>query len=185
MRLPVSPLAAYLFVGIWTSLPFTPAEPVLVGAGSLAATGALALGAVIAVATAGSFVSDLAKYAIGRYGGRALLRRLRRRPAGDRAVVWVETRMTAVGPAVIVPSYLVPFGVVVATLLCGALRLPLRGVAVASAVGAACWATVYGLLGYAGTSITGDPLLGAALALLAALAIAWAVRRATTEAQAG
>jgi membrane-associated protein len=183
--LPVSPIAAYLFVLIWTSFPFTPAEPVLIGAGSLAAGGGLALGVVILAATAGSFVSDLLKYAIGRYGGPSLLRRLRRRPAGKRALAWVEARMAVIGPAVIVPSYLVPFGVVVATLLCGALRLPLRGVAVASAVGAACWATVYGLLGYAGTSVTGDPIVGAALGLTVALAIGWAVRRATTEAQAG
>jgi membrane-associated protein len=44
-----------------------------------------------------------------------------------------------VGPAVIVPAYFVPFGVVAATLLCGALRMPVGAVVVASAVGAALW----------------------------------------------
>jgi membrane-associated protein len=169
--LPVEPTAAYLVVLLWTSLPFTPAEPVLVVGGSWSATGALWLPLVIAASAVGSLLSDLVKYAIGWYAGPALLARLRRRPAGARAVGWVEARVRTAGAMVIVPSYFVPVGVVVSTLLCGALRLPLRSVALASVLGAVLWSTVYVLIGYAGGRVTGDPLLGVAVGVPAALAL--------------
>jgi len=72
---------------------------------------------------------------------------------------------------VIVPSYFVPIGVVVSTLLCGALRLPLRAVARASVIGAVLWSAVYVLIGYAGGKATGDPLLGIVVGVPAALVI--------------
>ena len=143
----MTPIAAYLLVLGWASIPFAPAEPVLVGAGSYAAIGALHLPFVIAAAAAGSLASDLAKYAIGRAAGPAMLERLRRRESGARAVDWIESRARRIGPAVIVPSYFVPFGVVAATLLCGALRMRLGPVAAASAVGAALWSAMFVLLG--------------------------------------
>ena len=65
----------------------------------------------------------------------------------------------------IVPSYFVPFGVVAATLLCGALRMRLGPVAAASTVGAALWSAMFVLLGYAGGAVTHNPLTGALLAL--------------------
>jgi membrane-associated protein len=176
----VTPLAAYLLVLGWASVPFAPAEPLLVGAGSLAATGSLVLPLVIGAAAVGSLASDLAKYAIGRAAGPALLRRLARRPSGERAVAWIEAGAARVGPAVIVPSYFVPFGVVAATLLCGALRMRLGAVVAASAVGAVLWSAVFVLLGFAGGAVTGDPLLGALLALPAAFAIGLLTARRTT-----
>jgi len=172
VRLPVTPLAAYLLVLGWASIPFAPAEPLLVGAGSYAATGALHLPLVIAVAASGSLASDLAKYAIGRAAGPALLLRLARRPSGARAVEWIETRARRIGPAVIVPSYFVPFGVVAATLLCGALRMRAGPVAAASVVGAVLWSGMFVLLGYAGGAVTHDPVTGALLALPVGLGLA-------------
>ena len=171
MQLPVNPTAAYLVVLLWTSLPFTPAEPVLVAGGSWSADGALWLPLVIAASAIGSLLSDLVKYAIGWYAGPALLARLRRRPAGARAADWVEARVRTAGAAVIVPSYFVPIGVVVSTLVCGALRLPLRAVARASVIGAVLWSAVYVLIGYAGGKATGDPLLGVAVGVPAALVL--------------
>src|SRR5689334_21904190 len=106
-------LAAYLLVLGWASLAFVPAEPMLVGAGSYAAVGALHLPFVVAAAAGGSLASDLAKYALGRAFGPALLRRLRRRASWARTVERLETRAHEIGPAVIVPSYFVPLGVVV------------------------------------------------------------------------
>ncbi|WP_219414979.1 DedA family protein [Pseudonocardia nigra] len=186
MSLPVSPVAAYLVVLVWASLPFVPAEPMLVAAGSWSATGGLSVLAVVAAAAAGSLVSDLVKYAIGRLAGPALLQRLRNRPAGARAVTWIEHRVRRIGPAVIIPSYFVPVGVVVSTLLCGALRLPLRAVVVASAAGAALWAAVFVLLGYAGGVVSGHPLAGIAIGLPAAFLLgALIARRTTARADAG
>jgi membrane-associated protein len=181
VRLPVTPIAAYLLVMGWASLPFVPAEPMLVGAGSYAATGALHLPLIVAVAALGSLASDLAKYALGRVVGPALLRRLGRRESGARAITWIETRAQRIGPAVIVPAYFVPFAVVAATLLCGVLRMRLGPVVVASVVGAALWSSLFTLLGYAGGAVTHNPLTGALLALPVAFGLAMVLSRVTTS----
>jgi membrane-associated protein len=81
---------------------------------------------------------------------------------------------------VIVPSYFVPFGVVAATLLCGALRMRVGPVAAASAVGAALWSSMFVLLGYAGGAVTHNPLTGALLALPVALALGMLLSRVAT-----
>ena len=180
MRLPVTPIAVYLIVLGWASLPFVPAEPMLVGAGSYAATGAVHLLIVVGAAAGGSLASDLAKYAIGRATGPALLRRLHRHESGARAVEWIEARARRIGPAVIVPSYFVPFGVVAATLLCGVLRMRLGPVAAASTVGAALWSSMFVLLGYAGGAVTHNPLTGALLALPVALGLGMVLSRVAT-----
>ena len=176
----MTPIAAYLLVLGWASLPFVPAEPMLVGAGSYAATGLLQLPLVIGAAASGSLASDLAKYALGRAFGPALLRRLRRYPSAARALEWIESRARRIGPAVIVPSYFVPFGVVAATLLAGALRMRLGPVAVASTVGAALWSAMFVLLGYAGGAVTRDPLTGTLLALPVGLLLAMLLSRLAT-----
>ena len=180
MRLPVTPIAVYLIVLGWASLPFVPAEPMLVGAGSYAATGAVHLLVVVAAAAGGSLASDLAKYAIGRAAGPAMLRRLSTRESGARAVEWIETRTRRIGPAVIVPSYFVPFGVVAATLLCGALRMRLGPVAAASTAGAVLWSSMFVLLGYAGGAVTHNPVTGALVALPVALVLGMLLSRVAT-----
>lgn len=180
VRLPVTPTAAYLTIAIWTSFAFVPAEPLLVAAGSYAAAGALKLPLAIAAAAVGSLFSDITKYWLGRLTGPAVLRRLARWETGARAVAWVEARMNRAGPSVIVPAYFVPFGVVVATILCGVLRFPLRGVAIASVVGAALWSSMMTLLGYAGGSLAGHPLVGIAIGLPVALLIGAVIARRTT-----
>ncbi len=180
----MSTALACALVMFWASVPFVPAEPVLVAAGSWSAAGGPPVAMVVAAAAAGSLASDLAKYAIGRYAGAALLIRLRRVPAAARATAWIEARMLRAGPVLIVPSYFVPFGVVVATLLSGALRLPPGRVVAASAAGAVLWATVFTTLGYAGAAITGDPLVGIAIGLCAMLAITLLVARRTEAAAA-
>ncbi|MCW0216343.1 MAG: VTT domain-containing protein [Pseudonocardia sp.] len=182
MPLPVAPLAAYLFLLAWSAVPFAPAEPVLLAGGSFAGTGALFLPLAIAAATAGSLVSDMAKYFLGRLAGPRLLRRLTRRDAGARAVAWIESRLIAVGPTVIAPSYFVPFGVVASTILCGALGMRLRGVLLGSTIGAIAWSTVYLGLGYLGGALAGNPWVGIALALPAAIAVGLLAKRRITRA---
>jgi membrane-associated protein len=177
---PVTPTAVYVAVMLWSSVPFVPGEPVLIAAGSWSATNGLTPLLLVVAAAAGSFLSDLAKYGIGRLAGPRILRGLARRPAGTRAVRWIEGSAARTGAAVIVPSYFVPFGAVVSTILCGALRMPVGAVAVASAAGAALWATVFVVLGFMGGAVTGHPLLGAALALPVALALGFLVARLTT-----
>ena len=176
----MTPIAAYLIVLGWASLPFVPAEPMLVSAGSYAATGALHLGVVVLAAAVGSLASDLAKYALGRAVGPMLLARLGRHEAGARAIAWIDTRARRIGPAVIIPSYFVPFAVVAATLLCGVLRMRLGPVAAASTAGAALWAGMFVLLGYAGGAVTHNPVYGALLALPVALLIGVALSRLAT-----
>ena len=98
-----------------------------------------------------------------------------------RAIDWIESRMRRIGPAVIVPSYFVPFAVVAATLLCGVLRMRLGPVVVASVVGAALWSAMFTLLGYAGGAVTHDPLTGTLLALPVGWALAMVLSRVTTS----
>src|SRR4051812_1810539 len=109
-----------------------------------------------------------------------MLERLRRRESGARAVAWIESRARRIGPAVIVPSYFVPFGVVAATLLCGALRMRLGPGAAAPSLGAAVWSAMYVLLGWAGGAVTHDPLRGALLALPVALVLGMVASRIAT-----
>jgi membrane-associated protein len=177
VALPVAPLAAYLFLLFWSAVPFAPAEPVLLAGGAVAGAGGLLLPIAIGAAALGSLASDLAKYALGRSAGPALLRRLSRYPAGARAVRWIESRMLASGAWVIAPSYFVPFGVVTATILSGALRLRLRSVVLASAIGALVWATVFLGLGFVGTTLTGNPWFGLGIAIPAALVIGLLAKR--------
>ena len=177
MALPVAPLAAYAFLLLWSAVPFAPAEPVLLTGGAFAGTGGLFLPFAILAAAFGSLLSDLAKYALGRTAGPRLLARIARHPAGARAVRWIEGRLVASGPMVIAPSYFVPFGVVTSTILCGALRMRLRSVVIASAVGALIWATVFLGLGYLGAAVTGNPWFGALLAVPAALVIGLLAKR--------
>ncbi|MCE0761635.1 VTT domain-containing protein [Pseudonocardia kujensis] len=183
--LPVAPLAAYLFLLFWSAVPFAPAEPVLLAGGAFAGTGGLVLPLAILAAATGSLASDLAKYALGRAAGPAVLRRIARRPAGARAVAWIESRLAVSGPMVIAPSYFVPFGVVASTIACGALRMRLRSVVLGSAVGALIWATVFVGLGHLGATVTGNPWFGFALAVPAALVVGLLVRRRVAPARTG
>ena len=72
----MTPLAAYLLVLGWASIPFAPAEPVLVGAGSYAATGALHLPLVVAAAATGSYCprSHLINSFVRLHSGRRAVR---------------------------------------------------------------------------------------------------------------
>lgn len=178
--MPVTPTAAYLAIALWTSFAFVPAEPLLIAGGSYAAAGTLHVPLAIAAAAAGSLVSDITKYWLGRATGPAVLRWLSRWESGARAMAWVEVRMNRAGPSVIIPSYFVPFGVVVATILCGVMRFPLRGVVIASVIGAILWSTMLVLLGYAGGSLAGNPLVGIAIGLPVALLIGAIIARRTT-----
>nr|WP_239029347.1 VTT domain-containing protein [Pseudonocardia acidicola] len=146
-------------------------------AGAYSASGPLILGLAVVAATAGSFVSDLAKYGLGRLAGPALLRRLRRYKGGARAIDWIEARMLRTGSAVIAPAYFVPFGVVTATILTGALRMRLRGVVLASACGAALWSATFMTLGYVGGALTGNPLTGLLVAIPGAVVVGMLARR--------
>jgi membrane protein DedA with SNARE-associated domain len=180
--LPMAPLAAYLFLLGWSAIPFAPAEPVLLAGGSFAGTGALSLPLAVAAAAVGSLVSDMVKYLLGLLAGPRLLRRLTRRPAGARAVSWIESRLVAAGPMVIAPSYFVPFGVVASTILCGALGLRVRGVLIASTIAPIVWSAVYLGLGYLGGALAGNPWVGIALAVPAALGVGLLAKRRITRA---
>ncbi|HEY6423483.1 MAG TPA: VTT domain-containing protein [Pseudonocardiaceae bacterium] len=177
MRLPVPPIAAYLALLGWSSIPFVPTEPAILAAGSYAGSTTLSIFIVIAAGALGGFVSDLLKYAIGYYTGPAVLRRLGRRSRGRRTVDWVQSRLLRAGPAVLVPAQFVPLGAPTACLLCGALRLRLLPVIAATAVATTTWSACFALIGFLGGATTGDPILGLVPALAAALGIGALVKR--------
>jgi membrane protein DedA with SNARE-associated domain len=82
---------------------------------------------------------------------------------------------------VIAPSYFVPFGVVASTILCGALGMRVRGVVVGSTIGAIVWSAVYIGLGYLGGALAGNPWIGIALAVPAALIVGLLAKRRITR----
>ena len=120
-------------------------EAVLVVAGALAHRGDLALPLVILIAFGGSVAGDQAWFHFGRrYGARRL---------GSHAAT-VERWLARYGTALVV-GFRFLYGMRTATpVLLGAAGYPIARFAVLNAVGAALWATTFGLLGYAiGTTV--------------------------------
>ena len=71
--------AGLLVLFVVALVPLLPTEVTILGMGVAAAQGGTSLALVIAVASAGCVLSDQALYALGRFGGRAVLTRLSRR----------------------------------------------------------------------------------------------------------
>ncbi|MEU4801254.1 VTT domain-containing protein [Actinosynnema sp. NPDC023587] len=183
-------MTALLVLFVVAAVPLLPTEAVLIGAGVLAASGELPLLAVIPVAAVGCFLADLVNYALGRSAGMRALRRLRRRP-GPRAVVeWTADRLADRGEPVLIAVRWVPGGGVVAALLAGAVRWPVRRFVPVAFAGSALWCAWTALLGYFGGQVVEEPLAAVALswgvALLvgvpAGMAVRSARRRAVTPA---
>src|SRR5689334_19751114 len=160
-------------VGVFAAAvtPFVPTEPVLIGAGALAATGHANLAIVVAVATAGCCISDhLLYFAARTLGGRAgasISRRGATRRLAEQLSRW--------GPGALVIGRWLPGGGTVAALLAGTLRWPLARFTPASALGCALWSSYAVLLGYLGGTLTDNPLVGLLGSLLLAVAIALAI----------
>lgn len=137
-------LEASAFVGL-----LVPGEIAIVVGGVVAHGGSLPLWAVAAAGTLGAVVGDQVGYTVGaRYGDRLLARvpaRVRRTGELNRALTLVRRRGAV---AVVVGRWTAAFRALVPGIV-GMLHVPRTTFTVANVTGAAVWATVVAVLGYA------------------------------------
>jgi membrane-associated protein len=125
-----------------------PASLLLVAAGSFVEQGELELWPVLALSAAGAILGDQIGYALGRWGGRRLTRRLGRLVGGEKRIEdaeeWLRRRE---GVGVFLSRWLLtPLGPVV-NLTSGATRYPWPRFILYDVLGEALWVALYVLLG--------------------------------------
>lgn len=134
------------YVGIFLTMvaeivfPPIPSEVVLPLAGYEVSQGNLAFVPTLAAATAGSVAGALVLYALGRYGGRALVLRwgrvLRVAPADlDRAEGWFDRH----GDRVVLGARVVPLARSVVSIPAGMMRMPLARFVILTTLGSLLW----------------------------------------------
>jgi membrane protein DedA with SNARE-associated domain len=167
-----------------------PGETVLLFGGFLADHGELSLGWLIVTAASGASVGDSLGYALGFYGGTALLRHLRGRAfLSERRYAQAEQAMLRYGAWAVFAARFITGLRIVAGPLAGAIRMDYPRFLLANIAGAIVWASVIGATGYLlGTSwqrLTGLASRLDWVVLAAAVAIAlgyWLVRRPARKA---
>jgi membrane protein DedA with SNARE-associated domain len=125
-----------------------PASLMLVAAGSFVEQGELELWPVLALSAAGAILGDQIGYALGRWGGRRLTRRLGRLVGGEKRIEdaeeWLRHRE---GVGVFLSRWLLtPLGPVV-NLTSGATHYPWPRFILYDVLGEALWVALYVLLG--------------------------------------
>lgn len=140
---------AVLVGGESAGLPI-PGETALVTGSLLAAAGHLSLPLVIGIAAAAAIVGDNFGYWVGRKGGRRALMASRGpfRQHRQKALSRGEVFFTRHGSNAVFVSRWIPGVRVVAAVVAGATRMPIRSFMVANALGAVAWATTTAVLVY-------------------------------------
>jgi membrane protein DedA with SNARE-associated domain len=120
--------------------PPIPSELVLPLAGYESARGSLNLWGAIAAATVGSVVGALILYGLGRYGGRAAVRRWGRvLRVTDRELALSEGWFERWGTGVVLGARVVPLARSVVSIPAGLMRMPLFRFTVLTALGSLAW----------------------------------------------
>jgi membrane-associated protein len=157
--------------------PLLPSETALILAGVLCVEGPhLSLGWVLTSAAAGAFVGDSSSYAIGRFVGHPLRKRLFDGRRGRKVMEWARAQLELRGGTLIVVARFVPGGRTATTLTCGITHFPYRRFAAYALAAAVMWSVYGGLLGYLGGRIFRDKPWAA---LLVAFGIASAIAGAS------
>jgi membrane-associated protein len=149
-------------------LPVVPSEALIIAAGVGAAAGSQDLLAVVAAASLGAFLGEVASYVLGRGFGSVVRRRLQ--PGTPRAELFarVQETLTTRGGLILLTARYIPAGRTVAALAAGAIRFPTARYLGYSAVGATMSAAYVALLGFlGGAAFASDPLV----ALLVSLSV--------------
>lgn len=145
---------AYLIIAVFALLdavvPVVPSEATVITAGVVAATGDLALPAVIIVAAIGAFLGDNVGYLLGRQFGDRAVARFFRSDKGRRRVEWANTQLRERGGELILLGRFIPGGRTLVSLTAGSMRYPWRRFVRFDACAAIAWALYAGLLGYLG-----------------------------------
>ncbi|KPQ07173.1 MAG: putative membrane-associated protein [Rhodobacteraceae bacterium HLUCCA12] len=127
-----------------------PTSLMMLAAGAFVASGDMAGSAVVLGALAGAVAGDQTGYGLGRAGGKALTRRLRRNPARQSVLIRAERAMARRGSiAVFLSRWLFsPLGPYV-NLIAGAATMGWWRFTLASVTGEAVWVALYVGLGAA------------------------------------
>jgi len=126
-----------------------PADPFMVGMGSLAGDGHYSFTAAIGIAWVAALTGDLVWFRIGQVWGRKALRFLCRISIEpDSCVAGAHSRFTRNGPRSLLISKFVPGLSAVATPVSGMIRMPIRQFLLWDGLGALLWVSTYLTLGY-------------------------------------
>jgi membrane protein DedA with SNARE-associated domain/rhodanese-related sulfurtransferase len=126
-----------------------PADPFMIGMGSLAGDGHFSLASAIAIAWMGAMAGDLLWFRIGGlWGSRALGLLCRISIEPDSCVARTHSRFARSGPRSLLLSKFVPGLSAVATPVAGMIRMPLLQFVLWDGLGALIWVSTYLTLGY-------------------------------------
>jgi len=139
----------FLLVGLESFGIPLPGESALITAAALAALGHLSISAVVATAVAAAIIGDNGGYWIGRAGGVALVRRY------GRVIHLSESHLARAhafferhGPKTVFIGRFIALLRTWTAVLAGAARMPYGAFMLYNALGAVCWAAMFGTLGY-------------------------------------
>ncbi|MGB4136959.1 MAG: VTT domain-containing protein, partial [Microbacterium sp.] len=172
-------LVVFAVAAIDAVFPPVPSETVLVaGAAAAASAGHWpTLAALCLVAALGAMLGDNLAYALGRLIG---LRRMRwmRRPRVAAAMEYAQQALARRGATLIIGARYIPVGRVAVNVSAGALGYPWRRFLPVSLIGGATWAVYGAAIGaLAGSWLTDQPLLAAALGVVVAVGVGIGVDR--------
>ncbi len=127
-----------------------PGETALVTAAAFAALGHLSISAVMATAVAAAIIGDNGGYWIGRGGGIALVRRYGRvLHLNESHLARAQTFFAQHGPKTVFIGRFIALLRTWAAVLAGVAKMPYGTFMLYNALGAVCWAVLFGTLGYA------------------------------------
>jgi membrane protein DedA with SNARE-associated domain len=161
-------LGALLVLG--SAVPFMPTGELVSGSAALTTTGLLPLAAVFLISWLCSLAGDTALLLEARLGRRHIQGWLERHPLGHK-VRRTQTTIDQNAFQAVVTGRLIPGGRAPVILALGLSQISLRRFLAADTVACAVWAALYTGVGAVGGAITGDPLWGLALAVVAAIAV--------------
>jgi membrane protein DedA with SNARE-associated domain len=133
---------------------------------------------VVAVGAAGAYVGDLATYAMCRWGGERLARRLHWLRDTDGVTALTE-RLRTRRVSVLLVSRLLPGGRIPVLVAAAVMGLEWRRFAVANVPACALWAAVYAAIGLLGGSVFPEPWQGVLAAVVLVLVITQLVAMTT------
>ncbi|MGK5678152.1 DedA family protein [Actinoplanes sp. URMC 104] len=182
---------AWLFavVAFGAIIPVVPTGAAVSGAAALAfhEHHPLTILFTVAAGAAGAYVGDLVMYAMCRFGGEQLARRLRWL-RDEEHLAAVKERLTRSQIPVLLVSRLIPGGRVPVLLAAAFLGMPWRTFVVANAPACALWSCVYAAIGVAGGSIFPEPWQGVVAAVILILivnqTVSWITKRREARAAA-
>ena len=178
---PLVLVALLMLVTVDGFFPPVPSETVVVALAAVgAASGTPHLALVVLVAALGSFLGDNIAFGIGRRVGVHRFRWMRGERI-NRVIVGAQSNLRRRPAAVILTGRFVPVGRVAVNIVAGASGMPRRRFVLLSSLSGLAWAGYSVAVGVvAGAWFGENPLLGALVAVVAALLVGVLIDRAST-----